>query len=182
MVKRLPGPLFPNIKIPSVKTPRIKGKRNYFIVIGAIVVLGGLGWLIFQHFNNKNTTGPSAVVTDFTLTNQQKVNSQNTAAQTAIKNKDYTSAVSFYQGAADDAFIQKDYNQSKNLLQTCISTVPDQAVPWYIYASLATTAQKLNDKTLQKNSLQMAIKKAQLPDSGAAQSTIDFMNKQLAGL
>lgn len=121
-------------------------------------------------------------VTDLAPTTKQQETAQSSYAQANLKQKNYQAAVEGYIGVSTDAFYLKEYDKAEAALQDCIKNVPDADVPYYVYSSLATIAQKQGDTSLEKSSLQTAIKKAQLPGSGATAENISVLQKMEASL
>lgn len=152
------------------------------IISTALLVLLAIGvtWLIYNHFHKQ--PAKSKVNTGSDLSKSQILNYQSSAAQTALKNKDYSSAVSYCYSSASTAYSQKNYDEAQKLLNDCINNVPDPSVPWNIYQALALTAHQLNNKSLEKSSYETAIKKAEAPNSGVDSATISYMQKQLQGI
>jgi hypothetical protein len=166
------------MRAPGVSTSPGKTRKTLIIIVlvavAALIVWAAYNY-VYKPKHNKINTGSD-------LTKSQMLDYQTKAAQKSIKDKDYASSVSYCYGAASVAYGQKNYEDSKSILQDCVKSVPDQYVPWYVYNALAVTAGSLNDKNLEKSSLQTAIKKAGEPNSGTDQATIDLMQKKLQGI
>lgn len=155
-----------------------KSLSRVWLLAGVIIlVLLALG--AYLHFHK---TKPPAVNAGHDITSTQIADSQEKAASTSVENKNYSAAADYYYGAASAAYGNKQYDKAKSLLDDCIKQVPDQYVPWYIYQTLALTAQATGDKSLEKSSLQTAISKASAKKSGADAGTIKIMKQDLQEL
>src|SRR3989344_7775773 len=103
-------------------------------------------------------------------------------AKSKVSQNDFLNAVNGYIAAAAVAFRDHNYEKTKAILKECINTVPDKSVTAFVYYNLAEVAEALNDKALEKSSLQQVLARANLPGSGVSQGGIDFAKKKLAEL
>lgn len=160
----LPGPGFIN-------------RKRLILFALCLVIIIGLAVFLKDRYRTVKVK-----VTDTTPTTAQQATAQINYAQDKLKLQDYQSAVDGYFGASSNAYYIKDYKAAEQDLQNCIKNVPDAYVPYYIYSSLAEDAKNLNDKALEKSSLQTAIKKASAPNSGATPGTVKSLQNLLDSL
>ena len=158
---------------------KVGKKKSLFTNILLIALAALVTWGIYSHFHKNATNGH--IVTGLKLTNAQKISESSKAAQSSLKTQDYKGAADSYYAAATNAFVAKNYNQAKDILEECIKKVPDASVPWYVYDSLALVAKQLKDITLERNSLQTAIDKAGTTPN-VPQATITNLQKRLQGI
>ena len=150
------------------------GKRKKVILLTTVVVLVLLVWGWKLHKKHADQAKPNQ-----TLTLQQEAKGASDFVQKNIDSKNYDNAVQGCLTEASSDTEMNNFNAAKTALQRCVADVPSANIPWYYYNVMAGVAQKLNDKELQKSSLQNAIAKATEQNSDVPQATIDALKKAL---
>lgn len=156
----------------KIKNLRPSTKLSIGFIIFALIVSGILSYIFWQGGPIKTSPNPQVI----------QLKAQTNGGAQFVKSKDYTSAVSSYLSASFTAAGMGNYTEAKNVLEECIASVPDSDVPFYVYDSLANIAKNLNDKALEKDSVQKALAKAQQPGSGADSALISTYQQWLKGL
>ena len=154
-------------------------RGKIFFLILVLLIASGVSLLIYKKSteNNKKLANPEQ-----SPTTSQYFELDNRTANESIKTKDYQKAVDSLLLASHDATGMGQLEKARNVLQNGLSQIPDKYIPWYAYDALSAIARDLDDKALQKQSLEKAIAKAKLKGSGATQQQIDGLNKILAGV
>lgn len=152
-------------------------KRTRIKILITVVVVAGLFYA--WHIHSNKAKQPQANP-PFTLNNQET--GSLALVNQSLAKKDYDQAVQGYLSASTAAYYQKDYKGARDILNECFLKVPDKYIPWYVYSSQASTAEKLGDSQLEKSSLQNAIVSATQPGSDVPQATVDALKKKLDSL
>ena len=152
-----------------------KRKKLVTILLLAAIVLAGWVWHI-------HTNHSLQAKVDNPLTLEEKKSQASTYVSQNLASKNYDAAVQGCINESSNAFYLKDYAGARDALEVCTTKVPNQYLPWYLYDSLALTAQKLNDKTLEKTALTNAIARAQDLNSGTTPADVNRLKTELAAI
>lgn len=151
---------------------RLNWLKIFIIIIIAIAAVAGV-----SAWRSKSHGGKAA---PSFLTPEVQASSQSKATQNWLSQKNYQNAAITCSAEASAQTGERNYSAAKTTLQNCITAIPDDQRPYFLYDSLSNVAKKLGDKSLQKASIQKALAKAQEPNSGADPALITFYNQELA--
>ena len=157
----------------AVKSWLISGRLKVLIIIIVVIVVASF---LALHNKPPNKAAPSF------LTPQVQAATQSKATQNWLKQKKYQNAAVTCTAEASADSGMGNYNAAKTALQNCIKAIPEAQVPYSLYDNLSNVAKKLGDKSLQKDSIEKALTKAQEPNSGVDPALIAFYEQELATL
>lgn len=141
----------------------VSHKKTFFIVVLIFLVLAIAAIINVKQAHNRDklktpNTSKSADSSGLPDTSQIVAIVLNDA-KASIANKDYDNAARDCDAAAARYYYLKDYSKAKSTLVDCMSLIPRDKAPWFLYKSLGYIEVALNDKTEAKKSFSTALEK-----------------------